>query len=89
MCSRCSGHVADAQVGEIPGFARQPPPTGVADYLASGHRLRLGGGGRCARRCIPLLGTMGQMGIFDFSWCKDSGWLGGARADCDNFGDLT
>ena len=26
-CSR-SGHVADAQVGEIPGFARLPPPPG-------------------------------------------------------------
>ena len=38
-CSR-SGHVADAQVGEIPGFARQPPPTGVAEMSASGHRLR-------------------------------------------------
>ena len=28
MCSRCSGHVADAQVGEIPGYARLPPPPG-------------------------------------------------------------
>ena len=26
-CSR-SGHVADAQVGEIPGYARLPPPPG-------------------------------------------------------------
>ena len=30
-CSR-SGHVADAQVGEIPGFAQLPPPTGVRVY---------------------------------------------------------
>ena len=47
-CSR-SGHVADAQVGEIPGYARQPPPTGVAEMSASGHRLRRRRrGGRCA-----------------------------------------
>ena len=26
VCISPSGHVADAQVGEIPGFARQPPP---------------------------------------------------------------
>ena len=40
-------------------------------------------------RLIGPMGLMGPMGIFDFSWCKDSWWLGGARADCDNFGDLT
>ena len=49
MCSRCSGHVADTPVGEIPGYARLPPPTGVAEMLALGHRLRLG------RRCGALL----------------------------------
>ena len=48
-CSR-SGHVADAQVGEIPGFARQPPPTGVAEMYAFGHRLRRGGGADAALR---------------------------------------
>ena len=36
-------------VGEIPGYARLPPPTGVAEMLALGHRLRLG------RRCGALL----------------------------------
>ena len=41
MCHRCSGHVADTPVGEIPGYARLPPPAGVAKYLASGHCLRL------------------------------------------------
>ncbi|MDY2932227.1 MAG: hypothetical protein SOT90_08955 [Muribaculaceae bacterium] len=49
MCARCSGHVADTPVGEIPGYARLPPPTGVAEMLALGHRLRLG------RRCGALL----------------------------------
>ena len=52
-CSR-SGHVADAQVGEIPGFARQPPPTGVAEMSASGHRLHLGGDGVVwCNDCLP------------------------------------
>ena len=36
MCARCSGHVADTPVGEIPGYARLPPPTGVAEMLALG-----------------------------------------------------
>ena len=43
----CSPHVADAQVGEILGYARLPPPAGVAEMSAFGHRLRLGRG-RCA-----------------------------------------
>ena len=46
-CSR-SGHVADAQVGEIPGFARLPPPPGwrkcpplvIVSALAEGSVLR-------------------------------------------------
>ena len=46
-CSR-SGHVADAQVGEIPGFARLPPPPGwrkcpplvIVSTLAEGSVLR-------------------------------------------------
>ena len=58
-CSR-SGHVADAQVGEIPGFAQQPPPTGVAEMSAFGHRLRRGGGADASLRtmvvvCLALL----------------------------------
>ena len=35
---------------------------------------------------IGPIGPMGLMGIFV---CKDSGWRCRARADCDNFGDLT
>ena len=35
---------------------------------------------------LCYIGPIGQMGIFV---CKDSGWRGRARADCDNFGDLT
>ena len=54
-CSR-SGHVADAQVGEIPGFARQPPPTGVAEMSASGHRLRRRRRWRCVVRvCASII----------------------------------
>ena len=40
MCSRCSGHVADTPVGEIPGYAQLPPPAGVAEMSAFCHRLR-------------------------------------------------
>ena len=34
MCSRCSGHVADAQVGEIPGYGQPATASGVAMYIA-------------------------------------------------------
>ena len=86
-----SPHVADAQVGEIPGFAQQPPPTGVAEMSASGHRLRRGGGADAALRrgIISFIGPIGPMGIFDFSWCKDSGWRGGVRAKCAENRKLT
>ena len=40
-----SPHVADAQVGEIRGYARLPPPAGVAEMSASTIRLRRRGGG--------------------------------------------
>ena len=40
MCSRCSGHVADTPVGEIPGYAQPATASGVAEMLASCHRLR-------------------------------------------------
>ena len=40
MAYRCSRHVADTPVGEIPGYAQLPPPAGVAEMSASGHRLR-------------------------------------------------
>ena len=32
---------------------------------------------------------IGPIGIFDLSWCKDRARRCRARADCDNFGDLT
>ena len=35
-----------------------------------------------------FIGPMGPMGIFDFL-CKDRARRWRARADCDNFGDLT
>ena len=41
MCSRCSGHVADTPVGEIPGYAQLPPPAGVAEMSAFCHHHRL------------------------------------------------
>ena len=74
-CSR-SGHVADAQVGEIPGFARQPPPTGVAEMSASGHRLRRR---RRGRRCASpwdylFYRAYRANGANRHFVCKDSGW---------------
>ena len=45
VCISPSGHVADAQVGEIRGYARLPPPAGVAEMSASTIRLRRRGGG--------------------------------------------
>ena len=38
---------------------------------------------------IGPIGPMGPIGIFDLSWCKDRARRCRARADCDNFGDLT
>ena len=38
---------------------------------------------------IGPIGPMGPIGIFDLSWCKDRAQRCRARADCDNFGDLT
>ena len=38
--ARCTPHVADAQVGEIRGYARLPPPAGVAEMSAFCHHLR-------------------------------------------------
>ena len=37
---------------------------------------------------IGPIGPMGPIGIYVF-WCKDRARRRGARADCDNFGDLT
>ena len=50
----------------------------------------VGGGADAALRrgIISFIGPMGPMGIFVFL-CKDRARLGGVRADCDNFGDLT
>ena len=67
--SSLSGHVADTPVGSIPGFARLPPPAGVANYLASGHHRRSRSSSpttaewrsqRCANRHLPCHPSSGS-----------------------------
>ena len=80
----CEGH-ADALAGAA--FA--------GDWVVG-----VGAGGECLAALEVLVDYVlrggvnssffiGPIGIFFFFWCKDRARLGGARADCDNFGDLT
>ena len=52
-------------------------------------RWRSGVAGALLRRIISLIGPIGPMGSMGIFVCKDRARRGGARADCDNFGDLT
>ena len=63
-CSR-SGHVADAQVGEIPGFARLPPPPGwrITSPLVIVSADGGGAGAALRRGIISFIGPIGQIGI--------------------------
>ncbi|MDD7405260.1 MAG: hypothetical protein PUG32_05200, partial [Bacteroidales bacterium] len=54
-----SGHVADAQVGEIPGFARQPPPPGWRITSPLVIVSADGGGADAALRPMVLVGGVG------------------------------
>ena len=53
--ARCTPHVADAQVGDMRGYARLPPPAGVAEMSAVGHRLRFGAGAGAGAAYLLLL----------------------------------
>ena len=79
-----SPHVADAQVGEIRGYARLPPPAGVAEMSASTIRLRRRGGGADTSLrpvmplwCTALLRSGASFGLGDGNWACLERRLGG------------
>ena len=80
--------------GNVRLRSSSPPSAEIALCGALVIVSAVGGGADAALRrgiisFIGPIGPIGPIGIFDFSWCKDRVRRCRARADCDNFGDLT
>ena len=77
--------------GNVRLRSSSPPSAEIALCGALVIVSAVGGGADAALRrgIISFIGPIGPIVIFDFSWCKDRVRRCRARADCDNFGDLT